>query len=115
MGWSDPLLGAFGCPKESCVRSSPSRSSRDLVMPASADGKCRSDFWCLAIMNNKALMSQTARLNRRPQWEGENVARRRFQQGSVRRRGNVWIERYLEDVVENGAIRRKRSEERRVG
>jgi len=35
------------------------------------------------------------------------VARRRFQQGSVRRRGNVWIGRYLEDVVENGAIRRK--------
>ncbi len=52
-------------------------------------------------------MSQTARLNRRPRQEGENVARRRFQKGSVRRRGNVWIGRYLEDVLENGVLRRK--------
>jgi len=52
-------------------------------------------------------MSQAARLNRRPQQEGENVARRRFQKGSVRRRGNVWIGRYLEDVLENGVLRRK--------
>jgi len=35
------------------------------------------------------------------------VARRRFQNGSVKRRGIVWIGRYLEDVEENGVIRRK--------
>ncbi len=35
------------------------------------------------------------------------MARRRFQKGSVRRRGNVWIGRYLEDVLENGVLRRK--------
>jgi integrase len=58
-------------------------------------------------MLEKALMSQLARLNRRPQEEGENVARRRFQNGSVKRRGDVWIGRYLEDVEENGVIRRK--------
>jgi integrase len=58
-------------------------------------------------MLEKAVMSQLARLNRRPQKEGENVARRRFQNGSVKRRGDVWIGRYLEDVEENGVIRRK--------
>ena len=35
------------------------------------------------------------------------MARRRFQNGSVRRRGDVWIGRYLEDVEEHGVIRRK--------
>ncbi len=35
------------------------------------------------------------------------MARRRFQNGSVKRRGDVWIGRYLEDVEENGVIRRK--------
>src|SRR5882762_1642106 len=58
-------------------------------------------------MLKNAVMSQLARLNRRPQKEGENVARRRFQSGSVKRRGDVWIGRYLEDVQENGVIRRK--------
>ncbi len=35
------------------------------------------------------------------------MARRRFQSGSVKRRGDVWIGRYLEDVEQNGVIRRK--------
>ena len=35
------------------------------------------------------------------------MARRRFQNGSVKRRGDVWIGRYLEDVEENGVIKRK--------
>ena len=35
------------------------------------------------------------------------MARRRFQSGSVKRRGNVWIGRYLEDVQEHGVIRRR--------
>jgi len=58
-------------------------------------------------MIEKALNLQLARLNRRPHEKGDNVARRRFQNGSVKRRGNVWIGRYLEDVEENGVIRRK--------
>jgi integrase len=65
------------------------------------------EAWCIAKMLENALMSQLARLNRRPQEEGENVARRRFQNGSVKRRGHVWIGRYLEDVEENGVISRK--------
>lgn len=35
------------------------------------------------------------------------MARRRFQNGSIKRRGDVWIGRYLEDVEENGVVRRK--------
>lgn len=35
------------------------------------------------------------------------MARRRFQAGSVRRKGDAWIGRYLEDVNENGITRRK--------
>jgi len=58
-------------------------------------------------MLEKALNLQLARLNRRPHEKGDNVARRRFQNGSLKRRGNVWIGRYLEDVEENGVIRRK--------
>src|SRR5216684_8589597 len=61
----------------------------------------------VAQMLEKALNLQLARLNRRPHEKGDNVARRRFQNGSVKRRGNVWIGRYLEDVEENGVIRRK--------
>jgi hypothetical protein len=65
------------------------------------------EVWRIAKMLENALMSKLARLNRRPQKEGENVARRRFQSGSVKRRGEVWIGRYLEDVEEHGVIRRK--------
>lgn len=40
----------------------------------------------------------------------ENMARRRFQQGSLKlrkgKRGKVWVARWLEDVIENGRTRR---------
>jgi integrase len=56
----------------------------------------------------------SARLSREGRQVGgpkENMARRRFQQGSLKlrkgkRRGKVWVARWLEDVIENGRTRR---------
>ncbi len=59
------------------------------------------------MLSGDRIVSPHARLDRRPQEKGETVARRRFQKGSVRQRSNVWIGRFLEDVVEHGIVRRK--------
>lgn len=84
----------------------PRRRSCSEALWGAPSGRVRGT-WRVAKMLKNAIMSQLARLNRRPQKEGENVARRRFQSGSVKRRGEVWIGRYLEDVQEQGVIRRK--------
>jgi integrase len=56
---------------------------------------------------------QTAIVSREGRQVGgpkENMARRRFQQGSLKlrkgKRGKVWVARWLEDVIENGRTRR---------